>query len=999
MLTATTGHPSAESLRAFALGRLGDEESAAIEEHLASCAECQQVVEDTPVDSLVETLREPAPAAAGKSAGPQPGLFARLAGILHPSAPQVAVGPPARCHEDVPPELRDHPRYETLEWLGAGGMGTVFKARHRLMDRIVALKVMNPKLLADPVAVARFQREVKAAAQLAHPHIVTAYDAEQVGDLHFMAMEYVEGQTLADVVDQRGTLPVHLACDYVRQAALGLQCAHERGTVHRDIKPQNLVLTPTGHVKVFDFGLARFVSESGEPAGSGTPGTETAFGKLMGSPDYMAPEQAKDAHSADIRADIYSLGCTLYHLLAGLPPFPGGSAVEKISAHLEKVPLAVARVRPGVPPGVQAVLDRMLAKDPAQRFQTPAEVAAALEPLCQPAPVTPPTRSSLAPVLRGEGWGEGWKRLRQSYRSVGTWAAAVALLLALGAGGVFFAPAVYRFATNRGTLVIETDDADVEVIVKQGGEQVRIIDTKTRREVTLKAGQYQLELADGKEGLQLSASDFSLSRGGKEIVRVWLEKKEPAPLPKQEPKKELPPAFPPPIEPLPLAELLKGREVLTVAQDGSGMFKTIGAAVDALKPRQVVMILDKGPYRERFVKTVPDDVGIVSSSGTHIELPDLGKDSASNYWGILLTCPQGVRLSGIEVVCPGFPSDAKIAGALVLQAAGCTIIDHCRILPTPRSSMEKPERGPCAFRAITFQGYLQEPNRPSWLVVDGNHLDGIVICEGESAERVLFQHNHFVGGSWYPLSIPGIPREVVIRRNVFHTFDGIHCFIRAESAPQGTEGRYTIVNNYFDTVAPPIMFRHFGPELKNTYRVPRSVQIQNNVFRSRAPGGQQMGIWLETEGELAVAKASWQVGHNCYLVEPQSGPGQTMFPRQATDLIEASPIVSANPADADFLRIGRHSSLATAGAGGDLPKYIGALPPGPAPKEGDWFTRLQGSLDLAAPPSAVVAKPLDQPAPKTPPAKPPEPTKPSPLEILELRCFAGHRLAVLSVAF
>jgi len=209
MVISESGHPPEDKLNAFALGRLDNAESAEIEAHLADCTVCQEVLVDTPADSLVETLQQPAPEAAAESAESRPGLFTRLAAVINPHAPQPAPRPSARSHQDVPAELRDHPRYEILERLGAGGMGTVFKARHRLMDRIVALKVMNPQLLADPVAVGRFQREVKAAAQLAHPHIVTAYDAEQVGGLHFLAMEFVEGQTLAEVVDQRGPLPVH----------------------------------------------------------------------------------------------------------------------------------------------------------------------------------------------------------------------------------------------------------------------------------------------------------------------------------------------------------------------------------------------------------------------------------------------------------------------------------------------------------------------------------------------------------------------------------------------------------------------------------------------------------------------------------------------------------------------------------------------------------------------------------------------------------------------
>jgi serine/threonine protein kinase len=272
----------------------------------------------------------------------------------------------------VPAELANHPRYRVLQLLGAGGMGSVYKAEHRLMERLVALKVINATLINQPGAVERFHREVKAAARLVHSHIVTAYDAEQVGDMHFLVMEFVEGWSLAKVIEKKGRLPVPHACDYIRQAALGLQHAFEQGMVHRDIKPHNLMLTSKGRVKILDFGLARFVSESGKSGGL------TSVGAFMGTPDYVAPEQAADAHGADIRADIYSLGCTFYQLLTGEVPFPEGTAIQKMIAHLQQTPTPVSATRHDVPSGLVSIVDRMMAKDASQRFQTPAEVARAL---------------------------------------------------------------------------------------------------------------------------------------------------------------------------------------------------------------------------------------------------------------------------------------------------------------------------------------------------------------------------------------------------------------------------------------------------------------------------------------------------------------------------------------------------------------------------------------------------------------------------------------------
>ncbi len=305
--------------------------------------------------------------------------------------------------------------YRVLERLGQGSTGHVFKARHQRMNRIVALKLIRSERLAEPDAVQRFHREVQAAAQLNHPNIVVAYDADQVGNTQFFAMEYVDGIDLAKVVKNYGPPSVPQACDYIRQVARGLQHAHDRGMVHRDIKPYNLLVTRTsnkkfpfagGTVKILDMGLARLQQSQPSlsrpefsvdaPAADNlqpptpTPGTaeggDTALtfeGALMGTPDYIAPEQALNSQLADIRADLYSLGCTFYFLLAGRPPFPGGSVMKKLLSHQQIEPTPIEELRPEVPKGVAAIVRKLMAKSPEDRFQTPAEVAGALEPFCR----------------------------------------------------------------------------------------------------------------------------------------------------------------------------------------------------------------------------------------------------------------------------------------------------------------------------------------------------------------------------------------------------------------------------------------------------------------------------------------------------------------------------------------------------------------------------------------------------------------------------------------
>lgn len=269
--------------------------------------------------------------------------------------------------------------YRILDRLGAGAMGQVFKALHVNMDRLAALKIIPRDLVSNPLTLGRFYREVRAIAKLSHPNIVTAFEVNQAGRTHYLAMELVNGIDLARLVQQSGPLPIPNACEYIRQAAVGLQHAHEKGLVHRDIKPGNLMVSRLSPdeppvIKILDFGLARFESESDHG------GRLTQLGKIVGTVDYIAPEQAQNARTADIRADIYSLGCSLFYLLTGEPPFAGEDAVERISARILGDAPLVRRSRPEVSPALEQLLAKMMARNPQERYQTPGEAAKALGP-------------------------------------------------------------------------------------------------------------------------------------------------------------------------------------------------------------------------------------------------------------------------------------------------------------------------------------------------------------------------------------------------------------------------------------------------------------------------------------------------------------------------------------------------------------------------------------------------------------------------------------------
>jgi serine/threonine protein kinase len=268
--------------------------------------------------------------------------------------------------------------YELLDRIGAGGMGTVFKARHRRMKRIVALKVLSPEVLRNPLSIKRFQREVETIACLGHPNIVMAYDADEAELGHFLVMEFVQGRDTAGWVERDGPFSVKKAVDIVQQAARGLAYAHEQEIVHRDIKPHNLLLDEHGMVKLTDLGLARLSHEAEgtiSPAGAAV----TSAGGVLGTVDYMPPEQALDSTAIDQRADIYSLGCTLHFLLTGRAPYGGSTLVAILLKHRDAPIPSLSAVRPDVPARLDQLFQRMLAKKPQQRIQTMAEVVAELD--------------------------------------------------------------------------------------------------------------------------------------------------------------------------------------------------------------------------------------------------------------------------------------------------------------------------------------------------------------------------------------------------------------------------------------------------------------------------------------------------------------------------------------------------------------------------------------------------------------------------------------------
>lgn len=361
--------PDRDAWSAFCLGRVDADTLHALAEHLDTCPVCRDTIQTIqPLDDgLISELRRsdsPDPFAAESE------CLAAMRQLRHlgaAEAPQLDPNLPERLGE-----------YRLLEPLGRGGMGAVYRAVHSRLGRVVALKTFPPGRAKDAVAVARFHREMAAVGKLDHPHVVRATDAGEADGVAYLVMELVDGIDLGRLVRARGPLPASAACELCRQAATGLQHLSAQGIVHRDLKPSNLMLGRDGSVRILDLGLAVIPHESSDS-------DPTQTGQVIGTVDFMAPEQADHARAVDVRSDIYSLGCTLYYLLTGRSPYASPqypTLRAKLAAHAAAPIPSLRDARPELPPELDDVLRRMMAKEPAGRFGSPAKLIAALEPFC-----------------------------------------------------------------------------------------------------------------------------------------------------------------------------------------------------------------------------------------------------------------------------------------------------------------------------------------------------------------------------------------------------------------------------------------------------------------------------------------------------------------------------------------------------------------------------------------------------------------------------------------
>lgn len=498
--------------------------------HLETCAACEDTISslDGTADSMIDHLRMP----RSQSIEGTPEYLAAMAKLqnkLDTGAPTSSRDARAESSDQVdshsPEVIRD---YKLISILGAGGMGTVYKAIHTKLDRVVALKLLLTRRIGNADAVVRFEREMKAIGKLDHPAIVRATDAGEDDGQHFLAMEFVDGFDVSELVERHGPLSISDASEIIRQAAIGLQHVHEQQLVHRDIKPSNLMVTEDGQVKIRDLGLA-LLADQHEGLGE-----LTTVGQMMGTVDYMAPEQCDDSHDVDIRADIYSLGATLFKMVVGTAPYATSerrSPLSRIRAlATEDVP-RLADCLPDASSEFCSVVDQMLSRNPEDRFAAPGDVAEALQDFTDghdlkqavavaadaPAPVTripnhppqPPTfKQPVAASSSGNNPQPPWK--------VRTAAGFLGQIIMLAA-----ALFIFRLETDKGELVVECNVPNVEVqLLRDGTVHEELSLKQGTTSVSVLSGKYEIRIPGNSDSVEISANKFTINRGSKLVANI-----------------------------------------------------------------------------------------------------------------------------------------------------------------------------------------------------------------------------------------------------------------------------------------------------------------------------------------------------------------------------------------------------------------------------------------------------------------------------------------------
>lgn len=617
--------PNPEELRLFVSCKVSEPRAELISEHLELCPECEETVVGFERESgtLAERVKQPV---APPKFTHEPECQRLMQSLLGKSGAHLSGASGVEDSREVVRNLRD---YQIEAKLGEGGMGTVYKAVHQRLKKAVALKVLPTHRIGDQPAIARFAREMEVLGQLNHPNIVQALDAGEHEGQHYLVMEYVEGCDLSDVVQRCSPLRITDACLLISQAAEGLQYAHEHGFVHRDIKPSNLMLATTGSkhaatvlVKILDLGLARALHQRTDAA---SHAELTTTGQIMGTPDYMAPEQGGDSHEVDIRADIYSLGATLYKLLTRQSPYADYDTLaplRRLRAIAQNDPPPIRTKRPDVPEKLAAIVHRMMAREPEQRFATPTEVVQALAPFCVGADLaalivpsgptqvierrtetTIPLAAAASPCPNGHT-----KRIPHKVLSV------LAALITLAA--------VIVVSTRNGTVEVTSPNGalpnDVKVVVSRGGEEVEVLQADNHWSAKIVNGEYTVALRGGEDRLEIEDSNLTVSRMGRS--RVMVQSRKSATESKVQPVATMTPDDKPSkLEPPPTKATVAiddEKPFIIVRQEKDvRAFKSIAGAIGELQENDIVEVRSNARLPIRISESVAKPLHIRAGAG------------------------------------------------------------------------------------------------------------------------------------------------------------------------------------------------------------------------------------------------------------------------------------------------------------------------------------------------------------------------------------------------
>jgi len=784
-----------------------------------------------------------------------------------------AVVPLLQAGNPPPPEIIGN--YVLLKKLGQGGMGAVYLARHVKLRKIVALKVLSQNLTSHPDVVARFEREMAAVGAMEHPHIVRAYDAGAEAGIHYLVMEYVEGMDVSRKIHESGPLSVPEALSVLRQVAQGLAYAHEQGLVHRDIKPSNLFWTTNQEIKILDMGLARLQQDE-------VAEELTSTGQVLGTPAYMAPEQWESTHSADARADLYSLGCTLHFLLTGRPPFSiaGTSTAAAIfKAHLLQSAPDLMVERADVSPEVNQLFQQLVAKDPADRIQTAAELVRYLNSLLQGDVFTSSVSDQTALQHRSD----------LQHRSADSQAQEATRILAEPSG---VRPWTDSPAGRRKKFLFWLLPVGVVSVVILLG-----VMANSRRPQTPGS---ESPPAAPAVSLPLAKADPAAGDTVQVLPEVNLQR----------------------LAPPDLRTWMQGRKILTVRQDGSAMFSTIQAALDVQQDGEVVQVLDQGPYRESLEWDRKRDAGLISTVGTIIESAHWQSDVENSSKRRLhrLRSLESCRLSGFTLSYEQQVEDDQ--DVMLLHDVNGLCLEDCAVL----CSRFKPHLNMPGIYVIAGGGTGKWPLCLRRCVFD--HRVGIITTHQQKIDCMVYQ-NWWIsppqkGQNEYLLSVT---REIslVAAENIFD-IPGLYRFINLSSVTdENHPGRKVITRNTL--LQPATMIISNFDNLAG-----RDVAITRNLWPFSQAYLGMSSKWISD------VRQYWTIQENFGGTPDLSGLEGWQYPLSAAGQRGEIHYLSTDPQARNYARLDPGWLKAQMPNAQNVP---GALPPGPPPPAGDWLTQLQ----------------------------------------------------------